>query len=73
MADLNRRMLVFEDLRNQQFKSVDRTYGLDTEHMKLTLQNLAKWHAGTANFYSAKEDYFILKLFSAFIFYFLEY
>ncbi|XP_055298054.1 uncharacterized protein LOC129566290 [Sitodiplosis mosellana] len=47
MADIDRRMLVFEDLRNQQFKSVDRTYGLDTDHMKLTLENLAKWHAGT--------------------------
>lgn len=48
ITDIERRMLVFEDLRNQQFKNVDRIFGLDTDHMKLTLHSLAKWHAGTA-------------------------
>lgn len=41
-------MLVLEDLRFQGFKSVDSIYGLDMEHMKMALLNLAKWHAGTA-------------------------
>lgn len=48
MADVEKRMLVFEDLRVQQFKSVDKTLGLDMEHLKLSLLTLAKWHAGTA-------------------------
>lgn len=48
MADIGKSMLVFEDLRNDQFKSVNSMTGLDTEHLKLTLLTLAKWHAGTA-------------------------
>lgn len=48
MADIEKRMLVFEDLREHQFKSEDKMYGLDVEHLKLTLLTLAKWHAGTA-------------------------
>lgn len=42
-------MIAFEDLRNQQFKSMNSVDGLDTNHMKLTLLTLAKWHAGTAS------------------------
>lgn len=69
-------MLVFEDLRYQQFKSADRMYGLDTEHMKLTLENLAKWHAGTATLLLTvhitfilfcQKDYCILKIFPVFV------
>lgn len=48
MADVEKKMLVFEDLRDCQFASVDRMNGLDVEHLKLTLLTLAKWHAGTA-------------------------
>lgn len=48
MADIEKSMLVFEDLRNDQFKIENRMVGLDTAHLKLTLLTLAKWHAGTA-------------------------
>lgn len=41
-------MLVFEDLRNDHFKIVNRMVGLDADHLKVTLLTLAKWHAGTA-------------------------
>lgn len=41
-------MLVFEDLRDDQFKTVNSMTGLDVEHLKLTLSTLAKWHSGTA-------------------------
>lgn len=50
LADIEKNMLVFEDLRNDQFKIVDRMVGLDADHLKLTLLTLAKWHAGTATF-----------------------
>lgn len=48
MSDIEKSMLVFEDLRDDQFKIVNSMAGLDTEHLKLTLLTLAKWHAGTA-------------------------
>lgn len=48
MADIEKNMLVFEDLRNDQFEIVNRMVGLDTDQLKLTLLTLAKWHAGTA-------------------------
>lgn len=48
MGDIEKRMLVFEDLRPQGFKGVDKSAGLNIEHMKMTFSNLAKWHAGTA-------------------------
>lgn len=48
MTDIEKRMLVFEDLRALQFKSEDKIRGLDINHLKLTLSTLAKWHAGTA-------------------------
>lgn len=48
MADIKKRMLVFEDLREQQFKCEDKFSGLNVEHLKLALSTLAKWHAGTA-------------------------
>lgn len=48
MADIKKRMLVFEDLREQQFKCEDKFSGLNVEHLKLVLSTLAKWHAGTA-------------------------
>lgn len=48
MGDIDKRMLVFEDLRKQKFKNFDRMQGLDSEHIKLSLSLLAKWHAGTA-------------------------
>lgn len=48
MGDIDKKMLVFEDLRMQKFKSFDRMQGLDSEHTKLSLSLLAKWHAGTA-------------------------
>lgn len=41
-------MLVFEDLRDDQFKAINSMTGLDTDQLKLTLLTLAKWHAGTA-------------------------
>lgn len=48
MGNIDKRMLVLEDLRKQKFKSVKSTHGLDSEHTKLSLSLLAKWHAGTA-------------------------
>lgn len=48
MADIEKSMLVFEDLRNDQFKIMKSMVGLDAEHLKFTLFTLAKWHAGTA-------------------------
>lgn len=48
MADVEKNMLVFEDLRNDQFKIVNRMFGLNMDQLKLTLVTLAKWHAGTA-------------------------
>lgn len=48
MIDINKKMIVLEDLRVQQFQLVDSRAGLDAEHLKLTLSALAKWHAGTA-------------------------
>lgn len=45
---MKKKMLVLEDLRAQQFKLVNSSVGLDSEHLKLTLLTLAKWHAGTA-------------------------
>lgn len=48
LADNDKRMLVFEDLREQDYRNADRANGLDGEHIKLALVNLAKWHAGTA-------------------------
>lgn len=48
-TDLEKRVLVFEDLRSQGFGNVvDKAAGLDMDQMKMTLSNLAKWHAGTA-------------------------
>lgn len=41
-------MLVFEDLRERNFRNVDNMFGLDLKHFKLSLSSLAKWHAGTA-------------------------
>lgn len=48
MADIEKKMLVFEDLREHQFRNANKMYGLDMEHLELTLLTLAKWHAGTA-------------------------
>lgn len=48
MFDIEKNMLVFEDLRDGQFNAVNSMIGLDAEHLKLTLLTLAKWHAGTA-------------------------
>lgn len=48
MSDIEKSMLVFEDLRDDQFKIVNSMDGLDAEHLKLTLFTLAKWHAATA-------------------------
>ncbi|XP_031628478.1 uncharacterized protein LOC116344183 [Contarinia nasturtii] len=48
-ADIERKMIAFEDLRNQQFKGVNSVDGLNMDHMKLALLTLAKWHAGTAS------------------------
>lgn len=48
MSDIERCMLVFEDLRDDEFKAVKSMIGLDVEHLKITLSLLAKWHAGTA-------------------------
>lgn len=48
IIDMKKKMLVLEDLRAQQFKLVNSSVGLDSEHLKLTLLTLAKWHAGTA-------------------------
>lgn len=47
-ADAEKKMLVLEDMRAQQFRIVDSCVGLDTDHLKLALLTLAKWHAGTA-------------------------
>lgn len=48
MSDIEKHMLVFEDLRDDQFKAIDSMIGLNTDQLKLTLVTLAKWHAGTA-------------------------
>lgn len=48
MSDIEKNMLIFEDLRDEQFKAVNSAVGLDVDHLKLTLLTLAKWHAGTA-------------------------
>lgn len=48
MADIEKSMLVFEDLRNDQFAIGNSMDGLDVDDLKLTLSTLAKWHAGTA-------------------------
>lgn len=40
--------LVFEDLTVNGYKNVNRTLGLDYDHLKLVLCKLAKWHAASA-------------------------
>lgn len=40
--------LVFEDLSETNYYMVDRSNGLDTEHLRSILDKLAKWHATTA-------------------------
>ncbi|XP_016980494.1 uncharacterized protein LOC108045622 [Drosophila rhopaloa] len=39
---------IFEDLSVKQFRNVDRTEGLDMEHMTKSLQKLAEYHAASA-------------------------
>ncbi|KAH8390809.1 hypothetical protein KR200_000925, partial [Drosophila serrata] len=39
---------IFEDLKVKQFKNVDRTKGLDMEHMTRALQKLAEYHAASS-------------------------
>ncbi|XP_002073846.3 uncharacterized protein LOC6650996, partial [Drosophila willistoni] len=39
---------IFEDLRVKNFKNVDRTKGLDMEHMTRSLHKLAEYHAASA-------------------------
>lgn len=48
MTDVEKRFLVFEDLRSKKFNCADKANGLDMEHLRLAFSNLAKWHAGTA-------------------------
>lgn len=40
--------IVFEDLGVNNFKNIDRRIGLQTDHYKLLLTKIAKWHACTA-------------------------
>lgn len=65
MSDAEKKMLVLEDLRVQQFKIVNSMIGLDAEHLKLTLLTLAKWHAGTATLLLTVEIFeFLIRIIS---------
>lgn len=43
-----RGVLVFEDLSESNFASVQKAEGMDMDHLKISLSTLAKWHATTA-------------------------
>lgn len=47
-TDMDRGVLVFEDLNVGQFVHVDKTKGFDKEHMTMCVKWMAKWHAATA-------------------------
>lgn len=47
-TDVERGVLVFEDLNVGKFVHVDKTKGFDTEHMTMCVKWMAKWHAATA-------------------------
>lgn len=40
--------LILEDLANENYRNCDRRHGLDMDHFKLVLTQLARWHAATA-------------------------
>lgn len=40
--------LMFEEISTKNFKKVDRKLGLDVNHLKVVLKNLAKFHAASA-------------------------
>lgn len=46
--DIERCVMVFEDLGTSNFVHTDKAKGFDIAHLKLNLQLLAKWHAATA-------------------------
>lgn len=47
-TDIERCVMVFEDLGTGNFVHTDKANGFDIAHLKLNLQLLAKWHAATA-------------------------
>ncbi|KAH8384015.1 hypothetical protein KR009_011744 [Drosophila setifemur] len=48
---------IFEDLSTQGYVTVDRTKGIDMEHMRLSLRKLAEYHAASAVYQDLKGPY----------------
>lgn len=48
MGNVGHKIMVFDDLNELKFRNVNKTLGLDIDHMKIVLSTLAKWHAATS-------------------------